>query len=738
MEKDDKKKGVKTLKDFTLGKKKNEIKFNPELETRQGMNEEAEKTVAMLYGRMNPPTKGHEENVEGLKALAKKHNADHVVIASHSQDSKKNPLDAKTKMKHLKRAFPGTNLVAADKEHPSIFHHLAKLHQQGYKHVIIGAGEDRADEYNKVKEYNGKEGRHGVYNFKSIKVVSTGERKQGVSGTDMRKHATSSNYDEFKKNLPSNLQKHDEHAKALYHDTRKGLGVNEEYIYTEADFDEVAEEYLQERVLDLQQRRKRAIQMRKIAPKLQRARAIAMHRLAGDKQLKRRAFKMAKDILRKRYAGQRGAHYHELGPTDRISVDKQIDSKVSAIKRIAARLMPRLKQAEAKRLQAVRSGTKPAGLGGVQPGMVAASFDPLLKMVEGLYESKEEFDTVMSIAQAALNKVAPITEQEKHNIQVKSKLSGIDSSILEEVFRRGLLIAEGNEKQIRQHAFQRLNSFVSGGKAFYEDDSDLAEQLGQDKSRNARENDAPFEPDPKKGPIATPGKHGQGYSTARHLARMGLKQFMDKQKEKLKEEAELSEATDLNKHIADFSKGIKSSSAKQSTYKRDNKPIPNMKHVETDADHQKVFDHLKKMGYKKSSGYDSNPHKFDMHNNHETMISKSDPVHHSSGISAHIEKEHGSKMKVHFTQRNMKEGLDLVSEAKDQNKRNRMRELAKAGLVDKQDYSKFDNIMSKIMTSGNTDDISQQEKAFLATMYDRLSDVITSNQQIFQQVKKKV
>ena len=175
MEKDDKKRGVKTLKDFTLGKKKNEIEFNLKLETdpnKQGMNEEAEKTVAMLYGRMNPPTKGHEENIEGLKALAKKHNADHVVIASHSQDSKKNPLDAKTKMKHLKRAFPGTNLVAADKEHPSIFHHLAKLHQQGYKHVIIGAGEDRADENNKVKKNNGKEGHHGVYNYKSIIAVS--------------------------------------------------------------------------------------------------------------------------------------------------------------------------------------------------------------------------------------------------------------------------------------------------------------------------------------------------------------------------------------------------------------------------------------------------------------------------------------------------------------------------------------------------------------------------------------
>ena len=28
---------------------------------------EKPKTVAVLFGRMNPPTKGHEENVEGLK-----------------------------------------------------------------------------------------------------------------------------------------------------------------------------------------------------------------------------------------------------------------------------------------------------------------------------------------------------------------------------------------------------------------------------------------------------------------------------------------------------------------------------------------------------------------------------------------------------------------------------------------------------------------------------------------------
>ncbi|CAB5221253.1 hypothetical protein UFOVP240_117 [uncultured Caudovirales phage] len=127
----------------------------------------------------------------------------------------------------------------------------------------------------------------------------------------------------------------------------------------------------------------------------------------------------------------------------------------------------------------------------------------------------------------------------------------------------------------------------------------------------------------------------------------------------VKEEVELTEShAELSKHISDFSKGVKSSSAKQSTYKRDNKPIHNMKHVETDADHHAVFKHLQKMGYKKTSGYDPKPHEFSMTHNHESMTTKSDPVHHASGVSAHIEKEHGGKTKVHFTHRNIKEELE--------------------------------------------------------------------------------
>ena len=45
--------------------------------------------------------------------------------------------------------------------------------------------------------------------------------------------------------------------------------------------------------------------------------------------------------------------------------------------------------------------------------------------------------------------------------------------------------------------------------------------------RNDDDEDPPFDPDEKPSKPVTPGKHGQGYSQARHLARQGMKQAMD-------------------------------------------------------------------------------------------------------------------------------------------------------------------------------------------------------------------
>jgi hypothetical protein len=73
-----------------------------------------------------------------------------------------------------------------------------------------------------------------------------------------------------------------------------------------------------------------------------------------------------------------------------------------------------------------------------------------------------------------------------------------------------------------------------------------------------------------------------------------------------------------------------------------------------------------------------------MHHNRDEMTSKSDPVHHSSGVSAHVEKEHGGKTKVHFTHRGMKEEVQLdESYEKAEAHRIKATEAQKAGNAEK-------------------------------------------------------
>jgi hypothetical protein len=191
------------------------------------------KSRVILFGRMNPITKGHEENVTAAHAIAAKHGADLHVIASHSHDAKKNPLSAEQKVKHMKRAFghlSNTTLETSSKEAPTILHHAAKAHAAGVKHLIIAGGGDRAAGYHKLlNDYNGVKGKpHGFYHFHKISVENTGERREGVSGTDMRKHAASGHFDKFKAGLPSKIAGNEKHAQEMYHDVRHGMGVHEE------------------------------------------------------------------------------------------------------------------------------------------------------------------------------------------------------------------------------------------------------------------------------------------------------------------------------------------------------------------------------------------------------------------------------------------------------------------------------------------------------------------------------
>ena len=63
------------------------------------LTEAPEKHGVLAYGRMNPPTKGHEQVINKVHEVAKEHNAVHKVVLSHSHDSSKNPLPADVKVK---------------------------------------------------------------------------------------------------------------------------------------------------------------------------------------------------------------------------------------------------------------------------------------------------------------------------------------------------------------------------------------------------------------------------------------------------------------------------------------------------------------------------------------------------------------------------------------------------------------------------------------------------------------
>lgn len=190
------------------------------------------KTVVMAFGRMNPPTVGHQKLVNKVRELADRHNAHHEVIVSHSQDAQKNPLSQEQKLKHAKRYFPDTNIVGSSKEHPNFLAHAQRLHQAGHEHLIMVAGQDRVKEFHDtLKRYNGTHS-GALFNFKKISVVSAGARDpdaegvEGMSASKMREHAKNNNFDEFRKGVPGHVS--DEHAKELFHDTRKGMGLHEQ------------------------------------------------------------------------------------------------------------------------------------------------------------------------------------------------------------------------------------------------------------------------------------------------------------------------------------------------------------------------------------------------------------------------------------------------------------------------------------------------------------------------------
>ena len=379
------------------------------------------KKVVIAFGRMNPPTIGHEKLVAKIKSEARKNRATPMLFLSHSQDKKKNPLTYDDKVRLCQKAFG--KLVQKSTARTII--EVAKQLEKQYDELIVIGGSDRVDEFqNLLDRYNGKD-----YAYEKITVVSAGERDpdsddvSGMSASKLRSLAHTGNFAQFKGGLPRKLQRGSE-AKEMFDKIREVAGINEEMTLQE--------------ILNVQQRLKRKQMMKRIKAKIKLGRRRAKYKIAAPAKLKRRSQKKARELIRARVAGSLGKDYKKLPLAGRMQVDKKVEKKKDLIARIAKRLMPKVKKAEMERVKKARSGRAQRG---------------------GKYEEKEL--NLYQIIEHMLDKinVEQITEKVERNLLKKSEKHDISFEELRQKYLdyKADWVIEDTEMTADQYAFDKLN-----------------------------------------------------------------------------------------------------------------------------------------------------------------------------------------------------------------------------------------------------------------------------------------
>lgn len=267
-----------------------------------------------------------------------------------------------------------------------------------------------------------------------------------------------------------------------------GIDVNpqlDDKRRTNEDFAVLTASLQERKALTLAQRQQRARQIKRIQPKLKRAKELSQAKLAGPQKLQRRAEAKARALLKSRIAARKDIPYAELTTSEKIQVDTAVAKKTKLIKRIAARLLPKLRKAEFERLKSYHSGAPMKSLhtvtaseefSGLFNDLNAKSTLELVDIIENAITKFEKEGNPIGITlRRMLNSTVgtdPITE----TLIKKAEKTGIPFSTLKEVFERGASLYEENDRQTREQvAFNRVNSYIAKGKA-WNLDADLREE----------------------------------------------------------------------------------------------------------------------------------------------------------------------------------------------------------------------------------------------------------------------
>ena len=206
------------------------VELNPDLAAGPAKAAKSKGTLTIAFGRFNPPHIGHQQLMDTAKAAADQEQGDYIIVPSRSNDPKKNPLDADTKVAFMRGMFQQhAGRIQNDVNTRTIFDVLKKAHADGYENVRIVGGADRVGEFSKLaNNYNGT-----LYQFNNVEVISAGDRDpdaegvEGLSASRLRLAAAENDYKTFRSAMPDTMRPRE--VKDLYNTLRMSMGINEEW-----------------------------------------------------------------------------------------------------------------------------------------------------------------------------------------------------------------------------------------------------------------------------------------------------------------------------------------------------------------------------------------------------------------------------------------------------------------------------------------------------------------------------
>jgi hypothetical protein len=372
--------------------------------------------IAMMFGKINPPTIAHHAMGMGLINYAKNNNMDHVIFASkrHLKSTKNpiahegTPLSPEQKLTHLQRYFPNSKVEL--KSDP--FSAIEELFAKGHSTVHVMMGSDRVED-----TAPGLTQRYGD----RVKIVPFGEKRQSggtglksVSSTVMREHARNNDFSKFRELVPSHVS--DEHAKEMFDNVRGGLKLARLKIN---------EEVSAITRMKLAKAARRTASRRKV---VRRSRAKRRKSLG---QLKVRAKNEIVSQLRQKIAGKR--NWKKVPYSQRVTIDRNLSRRKKLVTNMVKRIMPQVIKGESERLKHLNA-----------PKTLNSSFDPVGSFLSNFLSEATKIKSKKVNRQPMDS--AKKAERKRNNTQTQREVRGKRKDKIRSGNIKGELFAVKNKK----------------------------------------------------------------------------------------------------------------------------------------------------------------------------------------------------------------------------------------------------------------------------------------------------